>query len=133
MHMSKVTTLYALNLCSFFLGHLYLNKAVKMKKVTRLRIIIINMVCTQFSTQRGPSKGNPDQGVCRTHHARHSSLLLDSPCTRCPNQRVTSQTFYCCDTHFRGSLHPVQSLRFGATLSTLVLAELPTVIDFCVS
>lgn len=33
------------------------------------------MVCTQFSTQRG----NPDQGIQRTHHARHASLLPKSP------------------------------------------------------
>lgn len=92
------------------------------------------MVCTQFSTQKGPSKGNPDQGVHRTDTSPKALLTSPKlPCTSCPNQRVTSQTFYCCDTYFRGSLHPVQSLRFGATLSTLVLAELPTVIDFCVS
>ena len=74
------------------------------------------MLCTQFSAQRGPSKGSPDEGVHREHHARHSSLLPNSPSTS-PNQRVTSHTFYCCDTYFWRSLHPVQSLRLGATRS----------------
>lgn len=85
------------------------------------------MVCTQFSTQRNPDPGYPKD-------TSRKALLTSPkvPCTSCPNQRVTSQTFYCCDTCFRGSLHPAMSLRSGATLSTLVLAELPTVIDFCV-
>lgn len=56
-------------------------------------------------------------------------LLLSSPSTGCSNQRTIGWTFRYCDTCFRRSLHPFQSLRSGPSLSRLVLAEFPTVMD----
>lgn len=113
----------------FFLGHLYLSKAVKIKKSHKIK---------NNYNKHGVRTVQYSEGKSRPGYPKDASrkALLTSPkvpCTSCPNQRVTSQTFYCCNTCFRGSLHPVPSLRSGATLSTLILAELPTVIDFCVS